>query len=75
MATHKYEAKTLDRVKRRLFQQQQRGQGGLGGGRGLGASEERSRASSISTLYTGTRVNNIPEFSLRVVTRPSEGEC
>ena len=78
MASSRYEVKTLDRVKRRL--QQQRGQGGWleerGRGQGGWLEEERgrARAGSIDTLYTGTKVRDIPEFSLRVVTRPSPGE-
>ena len=66
MATHLYEAKTLDRVKRKFFKQ-----------RGVlqeDSLEQRTRAASIDSLYTGTRVKNIPEFSLRVVARSSTGE-
>lgn len=66
MATHVYEAKTLDRVKRKFFKQ-----------RGLGQEDsldQRARAASIDSLYTGTRVKDIPEFSLRVVTRSSAGK-
>ena len=56
-----YETKTLDRVKRKLRQQAREQEV---------REEARSRAGSIDTLYTGTKVRNIPEFSLRVVTRP-----
>ena len=65
----KYEVKTLDRVKRKMREQRRRqgweeGEGG------------RGRASSIDTLYTGTKVKDIPEFSLRVVARPVQPvEC
>lgn len=65
MATHIYEAKTLDRVKKKFFQK-----------RGMALEDslqQRDRASSIDSLYTGTKVKNIPEFSLRVVARPSAG--
>lgn len=65
MATHMYEAKTLDRVKKKFFQK-----------RGLLREDsqlQRARASSIDSLYTGTKVRDIPEFSLRVVTRPNAG--
>ena len=56
-----YEAKTLDRVKRKLRQQAREVEG---------REQARTRAGSIDTLYVGTKVRNIPEFSLRVVTRP-----
>jgi hypothetical protein len=56
-----YETKTLDRVKRKLRQQAREQEV---------REEVRGRAGSIDTLYTGTKVRNIPEFSLRVVTRP-----
>ena len=65
MATHIYEAKTLDRVKKKFFQK-----------RGMALEDslqQRDRASSIDSLYTGTKVRDIPEFSLRVVARPIAG--
>ena len=65
MATYLYETKTLDRVKKKFFQR-----------RGLGAEDAvrlRARASSIDSLYTGTKVRDIPEFSLRVVPRANAG--
>ena len=57
------ETRTLDRVKRKMFMR-----------RGIWeVGKMRERASSIDSLYTGTKVKNIPEFSLRVVSRNNTG--
>ena len=64
MAAHMYEAKTLDRVKRKMLQQRIIQED----------LQQRTRAASIDTLYTGTKVKDIPEFSLRVMARPSAGK-
>lgn len=65
MATPMYETKTLDRVKRKFFQKYDLIH--------ENSLQQRARASSIDSLYTGTRVRGIPEFSLQVVPRPTAG--
>lgn len=67
MATPMYEAKTLDRVKRKFFQKYDLMH--------ENSLKQRARASSIDSLYTGTRVKGIPEFSLQVLPRPITGSA